>query len=126
MAKLRKMKTFKEDFIKIYQNERGLLLIMILNLLLSLFLAVYAILNLNPNSAVVKIGYGDIGGYRDGAWFDMLAFPCLALLFGVLHSLLAIRIFHKRGSGMVKLFLLITTILIFGTFLVLIRLLGEG
>ena len=54
---------FKEDFIKIYQTERGILILMILNLLLSIALLVFSLINLNPNSAVVKIGYGDIGGY---------------------------------------------------------------
>lgn len=120
------MGSFKEDFIKIYQNERGVLILMIFNLLLSIALIVFSIINLNPNASVVKIGYGDIGGYRDGSWVDMLAYPLLALVFGVLHGLLTVRIFHKRGSGMAKFFLIITTVLIFGTFLVLIRALGEG
>ena len=120
------MGSFKEDFIKIYQNERGVLILMIFNLLLSIALIVFSIINLNPNASVVKIGYGDIGGYRDGSWVDMLAYPLLALIFGVLHGLLTVRIFHKRGSGMAKFFLIITTVLIFGTFLVLIRALGEG
>ena len=120
------MKNFKDDFIKIYQNERGLLILMIINLLLSIILAIFAFINLNPSSSVVKIGYGDIGGYRNGSWQEMLAFPFFALIFGIFHNLLAIRIFHKRGSGMTKLFLIVTTVLIFGTFLVLVRLLGEG
>ena len=120
------MKTFKEDLIKIYHSERGILLIMILNLLFSIGLLVFSIVNLNPNSAVVKIGYGDIGGYRDGTWQNMFAFPLFAIIFGILHNLLALRIFHKRGGGMTKFFLITTTALIAGTFLVLIRLLGEG
>lgn len=120
------MKHFKEDLIKIYQNERGILVFMILNLLLSIGLLIFAIINLNPNSTVVKIGYGDIGGYRDGSWTNMLMFPILALLFGILHNLLALRIFHKRGSGMTKFFLITTTMLILGTFVVLIRLLGVS
>ena len=117
---------FKEDFTKIYQTERGVLVLMIFNLLLSIALVIFAVVNLNPNASVVKVGYGDIGGYRDGTWIDMLAYPLLAIIFGVFHNLLAIRIFHKRGSGMAKFFLLTTTMLILGTFLVLIRTLGEG
>lgn len=120
------MKTFKEDFIKIYQTERGVLMLMFFNLLFAIALMFFSIVSLNPNAAVVKVGYGDIGGYRDGTWVEMLAYPLLALLFGVLHNLLAVRIFHKRGSGMAKFFLLTTTMLIAGTFLVLIRTLGEG
>ena len=120
------MKNFGEDLKKIYQNERGMLILMILNLLLAIALLVFSIVKLNPNSAVVKIGYGDIGGYRDGSWTNMIAFPLLAILFGVLHNLLALRIYHKRGGGMTKFFLITTTALILGAFVVLIRLLGEG
>ena len=39
---------------------------MIFNLLLSTTLFIFAIIHLNPNAPVVKVGYGDIGGYRDG------------------------------------------------------------
>lgn len=119
------MKTFKEDFIKLYRTERGIIILMVLNLLLAIILLVFSIIQLNPDVPVVKIGYGDIGGYRDGSWVDLLAFPILALIFGVLHNFLALRIFHKRGGGMTKFFLLTTTFLILGTFLVLTRLLGE-
>lgn len=119
------MKTFKEDIVKIYQNEHWLLVLIVLNLLLSIGLLVFSLLQLNPNASVVKIGYGDIGGYRDGTWASMFVFPLLAILFGVVHNLLAIKIFHKRGSGMAKFFLLTTTALVLGTFLVLTRLLGE-
>lgn len=120
------MKTFKEDLIKAYQSERGIIVFIAINLLLSIGLLVFSLVNLNPNSAVIKIGYGDIGGYRDGGWFDMLAFPLLAIVFGVLHGFLALRIFHKRGGGMAKFFLITTAALILGTFLVMTRLLGES
>ncbi len=120
------MSNFKSDFAKLYQNEKGIIVLMVLNLLLSIVFLVFSIIHLNPNAAVVKIGYGDIGGYRDGSWLDMIAFPLLFLVFGVLHNILTIRIFHKRGGGMAKFFLITTTMLILGSFLVLIRLLGEG
>ena len=120
------MKTFKADIIKIYQTDRITLALMILNLLLSIGLLVFSLINLNPNVSVVKIGYGDIGGYRDGTWLDLLAFPLLAINFGIMHNLLALRIFHKRGGGMTKFFLLTTILLVLSTVLVLIRLLKEG
>lgn len=120
------MKTFKEDIVNIYQSNRSIIVLMALNLLFSLGLLIFALVSLNPDTAVFKIGYGDIGGYRDGTWLDMLAFPTFAILFGILHNLLALRIFHKRGTSMTKFFLFTTTGLIFWTLLVLIRLLGEG
>ena len=120
------MRNIREDFIKIVQTERGLILLMVLNLLFGLALAIFAIVNLNPNSLVTRVGYGDIGGYREGVWSNQFSYVIAAAIFGILHSLLAIMIFHKRGSGMAKFFLITTTMLIFGTFIVLIRLLREG
>ena len=82
---------------------------MIILLVLGLTLFVYSLLCLQPNASVVKVGYGDIGryqggewssminagGYRDGSWMQMLAFPILALIFGVLHKLeMCMRMLH--------------------------------
>lgn len=120
------MKNLLEDLKKIYQNERLTLILIILNILGSIALLVTGILRLSPDSAVVKIGYGDIGGYRNGSWADMLAFPLLAIVFGVFHSIIALRIYRKRGAGMTKFFLINTTILIIGAFIVLFRLTGGA
>ena len=120
------MKYFKEDIVSIYQNERGILIFMILNFLLSIALMILAIVNFNPNASVIRVGYSDISGYQDGTWASFLAFPVLAIIFGIFHSLLAVRIYHKRGSGMAKFFLIITTALILGAILVFTRLLGES
>lgn len=120
------MKNLGEDLKNIYRNERVMLFLMIFNFLIAVVLMIFSIMNLNSNSAVVKIGYGDIGGYRDGAWTNMLVFPLLAVLFGVLHNFLALKIFRQRGSGMTKFFLITTTMLILGAFVVLVRLLGES
>ena len=120
------MKDLKADLKKIYQNERIMLVFMIGNLLLSLALMIFSFIKINPSSSVTKVGYGDIGGYRDGSWTDLIAFPLLALLFGVMHNFIAVRIFHRRGAGMTKFFILITTLLIIGAFIVFIRLTQEG
>ena len=119
------MKTFSIDLKQIYHSERFMLVLMLLNLIASTVLLIFSIVNLNPSIAVVKIGYGDIGGYRSGSWVDMIAFPILAIILGVFHNLIAIRIFKKRGAGMAKFFLLTTTILIAGAFIVLLRLLDK-
>ncbi|MBQ3292901.1 hypothetical protein IJG93_01150 [Candidatus Saccharibacteria bacterium] len=116
------MKDFKTDFKIIYQKERIMLVLMIINLLLAIALAIFSFIKLNPDTSVIKVGYGDIGGYRDGSWTDLIAFPLLAILFGVLHNFIAMRIFHKRGAGMTKFFLTVTTLLIIGTFIVFVRL----
>lgn len=120
------MKDFKEDIKKIYQNERTMLVLMIMNFALSLALMIFGFIKLNPSSSITKVGYGDIGGYRDGSWSDLIAFPLLGILFGVMHNFIAVRIFHRRGAGMTKFFILITMLLIIGAFIVLIRLTQEG
>lgn len=120
------MKTYLEDFKKIYKEERWMLVLMILNLVFSIVLFVYGVIKLNPNDVVVKIGYGDIGGYRDGSWVDMISFLIFAIIFGILHNLIAIKLYHRRGAGMAKFFLITTTMLIAGALIVLIRLQKEG
>ncbi len=120
------MKYLGEDFKKIYASDRSLFVFMAINLLASIALIVFSITKLNPNSPLVKIGYGDIGGYRDGSWTELIAFPLLGIVFGILHSLISVMIFHKRGAGMAKFFLVTTATLIFGAFVVLIRISTEG
>ncbi|MBQ8156528.1 hypothetical protein IJ101_01950 [Candidatus Saccharibacteria bacterium] len=120
------MNNFGQSIKKVYHNERWMLVLMIINLLLSLALIIYGFVVISPDSPIVKTGYADIGGYRDGVWTDMLAFPLLGLIFGVFHNLIALGIYRKRGAGMTKFFLIVTTALIVGTFIVLSRLVGEA
>lgn len=119
------MKNLTENIKQIYSHERFTLILMILNILGAITLIILSIVKLNPESAIVKIGYGDIGGYRNGSWADMLTFPILAIILGLFHNLIALRIYEKRGAGMAKFFLLTTSLLIVGAFIVLLRLTGE-
>ena len=134
------MEKFKENFVEIYKKKHSLFWLMVLLMLLSVALLVFSLITLKPSSSVVKVGYGDIGryqggewtsmansgGYHDGSWVNMLAYPILALMFGVLHNFLAIKLYEKRGEGMAKIWLITSIGLVLGTFLVLVRLLGEG
>ncbi len=120
------MKNFRTSIIEIYRENRSLLVFMILSFMLAAGLLVFSLTKLDSTSAVVKVGYGDIGGYRDGAWSGWVVFPVLAVLFGVLHNLLAVRIYEKRGAAMAKFFVITTMMLTLGALLVLIRLSSEG
>ena len=81
----------KEAGREIVQKQRGLLMAMIGLAVLSLVLLVIALVTLRPQESLVFRGYGDVygefagltGGYRRASWLNMLAFPILALLFGV-------------------------------------------
>lgn len=120
------MKELKEGFLDIYRNERSVLVLMIETFVFSFVLFIFSFTKIDMSSSVVKVGYGDIGGYRDGSWVNMFAFPLLIFVFGVLHNLLAVKIYQKRGPGMTKFFLVITMMLLLGTLFVLIRLSNEG
>lgn len=134
------MKDFGQHFGVIAREHRKLLALMILLAVVCLALLITSLVTLSPSSAVVKVGYGDIGsfagedlaemrtagGYRDGSWVDMLAFPLLALIIGVLHNFIAVRLFVRRGDDAAKAFVIISLVVALGAFLVLFRLLGEG
>ncbi len=120
------MKDIKQGLKEIYKHHGILLILMILIFLASLALLIFSIIVLNPNAAVVKVSYSDVGGYVDGGWGSMFVFSLFALLFGVLHNFLIVKVFEKNGEGLAKIFAIITIMLIFGTFVVLARLAGEA
>jgi len=134
------MKNILENFKKIFESHKMLLAAQTVLLLLSIALLIFSLFNLGSNTTVVKTSYADIGryqggewssmansgGYHDDVWMERLAFPILAIVFGVLHNLLAVKIFEKKGSAMAGYFVLFSVALVMSTFVVLVRLLGEG
>ena len=134
------MTTMRESLKEIAKKEHGVLWLMVLLGLSAIVLLIYSLLSLNVSSSVVKVGYGDIGryqggewssmansgGYQDGNWIAMLAYPILAVILGVLHNLLAVKLYGKRGAGLTKVFLATSIGLVVGTFIVLARLSGKG
>ena len=135
-----KMKDLGKDLKEVYMKHRTLFTLMVVTLVFSMILFVYSLANLHPNAAVVKVGYGDIGryqggewssmsnsgGYHDGSWQAMLVYPLLALMFGILHNIIALRISRKKGEKVASIFVATTIALILLTTLTLWRLLGEG
>lgn len=134
------MDELKNNWSEIRTKEHRLLGWMILLGLVAVVLLVFSLVSLRPNSSVVKISYGDIGryqggewssmsnsgGYHDGSWMNMFAFPLLALVLGGLHNLLAVKLYGKRGVAMAKTLVVISIGLTIFAFIVLMRLLGEG
>ena len=119
---------------EIVREQKGLLAAMIGLLAMSLILLVIALVTLRPQTTVVITGYGDVygelagltGGYRRESWLNMLAFPILALLFGVVHNFLAVRVYQKYGRDAALVLVVVTMLLVVATALVIFRLLGEG
>ena len=119
---------------EIVREQKGLLAAMIGLMAISLILLVIALVTLRPQTTVVITGYGDVygelagltGGYRRESWLNMLAFPILALLFGVVHNFLAVRVYQKYGRDAALVLVVVTMLLVVATALVIFRLLGEG
>lgn len=119
---------------EIVREQKGLLAAMIGLMAMSLILLVIALVTLRPQTTVVITGYGDVygelagltGGYRRESWLNMLAFPILALLFGVVHNFLAVRVYQKYGRDAALVLVVVTMLLVVATALVIFRLLGEG
>ena len=120
------MKETKKSFKEIYKEQPGLFRMMLVLFALGMALFVYALFSLQPGNAVVKIGYGDVSSYRDGIWTEMLAFPVLAIILGILHNALAIKVYAKRGVGMAKVVVACSIALTLMAGLILMRILGDG
>ena len=134
------MKNIPENFKKIFESHKMLLSAQTLLLVISIALFIFSLFNLGSNTTVVKTSYGDIGryqggewssmansgGYHDDAWTERFAFPLFAIIFGLLHNLIAVKIFEKKGSGAAGYFVLFSIVLVLATFVVFLRLLAEG
>lgn len=124
---------FAATWKEVMRKQRGLMVAMIALLVVSVVLLIFALVTLHPQGTVVIVGYGDVygeiaglsGGYRRDSWLNMLAFPLLAILFGLVHNLLALRVYRKYGKTPALMLIFVTILLVLGTFVVMLRLLGE-
>ncbi len=134
------MKKFLERIKKIYKEDRWLFFGLIILIVMGVALFVYSLIHLSPEAAVVKTGYSDIGsyqggdwaemqaagGYRDGSWTNMLAFTIMAVVLGVVHPILVIKLRAKKGPGMAVAFMVFSILMVMLAWVVLGRLLSEG
>lgn len=124
------MNTWRE----VCRKQKGLMSVMVILMVMSVILLIFALVTLKPQNTVVIVGYGDVygeiaglsGGYRRDSWLNMLAFPILALLYGVIHNVLVLKVYRKYGKDLALVVAVTTMLLIVGTFVVLLRLLGES
>lgn len=123
----------KATWTEISRKQKGLMFSMIALLVLAAVFLVVSLVTLRPQGTVVIVGYGDVygemaglsGGYRRDSWLNMLAFPVLAVIFGVVHNVIALRTYRKYGKNMALLVVYATILMIVGAFTILLRLLGE-
>jgi len=118
---------------EICRKQKPLMLAMVILAIMSIILLIFALTTLRPQSTVVIVGYGDVygeiagisGGYRRDSWLNMLAFPALAVIYGFVHNVIVLRIYRKYGKDAAILVAIATMLLIVGTFIIMLRLLGE-
>ncbi len=121
------MKELAEDFKSIWKKDRGLLWWMLAQFAISVWLFLLPLLNLNPNHPKVWARYSDINnGYAQSDWWYLISFAVLAIVFGIGHNLLSVKLFEKRGKGIARLFLGVSIVITIIAIRFLLSLLGEG
>lgn len=118
---------------EICHKQKPLMITMIILAVLSGCLLFFSFSTLRPQNTVVIVGYGDVygeiagisGGYRRDSWLTMLAFPIFAVVLGLLHNLLTIRLYRKYGRDAAQTFAIMSILLVAGAFMAIIRLMGE-
>lgn len=134
------MKDFFKSFKEISKEHKSVFVMMIIMVILAIGLLVFSLVNLKPSSTTVRVGYSDIGsyqgeewnevrsssGYESGKWMDLLTFPAIAIVVGVMHTLIALKLYKRRGASFVAAFLVMSITVLIGAFIVLGRLIGEG
>ncbi len=123
----------KATWQEICKKQKGLMMAMILLLVLAGVVAVMLLLVLRPQNSVVIVGYGDVygeiagltGGYRRDSWLNLLAFPLLAVVLGVMHNVVIVRIYQKYGKETALMMVFASMLLLVGVVVIAFRLLGE-
>lgn len=118
---------------EVARKQKPLMIAMIVLLVASAILLVFSLTTLRPQNTVVIVGYGDVygeiagisGGYRRDSWMNMLAFPALALIYGLLHNVMILKVYRKYGRDIAMIIAVVSILLVVGTFVVIFRLLGE-
>lgn len=118
---------------EVARKQKPLMIAMIVLMVASAILLVFSLTTLRPQNTVVIVGYGDVygeiagisGGYRRDSWMNMLAFPVLALIYGLLHNLMILKVYRKYGRDLAMMIAVASILLVVGTFIIIFRLLGE-
>lgn len=121
------MKELITSFKSIYQEDRRVLIMMAILLLAGTFLTLVPIFNLTPATPKIWAKYSDITmGYVEGDWWYLLSFSILGFTLTVVHTLIAARLYVKRGTSTAMLFLTISLCIVAFAGAFLLKLLGEG
>lgn len=120
------MKELVADFKTIFKKDKGLLVWMAANFGLAVWLFLMPIVNLNPSSKQVFVRYSDLSSYSNSDWWYLASFSVIAIAIGVGHTLLAARLYSKRGRDISRLFLGISIVILVVAICFLRNIIGEG
>ena len=56
---------------------------------------------------------------------NMLAFPALALIYGLVHNIMILKVYRNYGRDAAMMVAVASILLVVGTFVIIFRLLGE-
>ena len=121
------MQELKETLTEIVLKQKLLFVLMLLLFFVSAGLLVFSIVAMSSSSTLIA-GYGDLEtyGYKFGGWLDAWVFPVLAIVLGVVHNLLVVRVFREKGKSWAQVVVVASILLAIGALIVLGKLLGEG
>ncbi len=121
------MKSLFATIKTIYAQDRRLILWAFGLAMLGMAIVIAAVVNLAPGVADGTIvRYSDSGGYEKGEWWEMLSFVLMGLALVVLHPMVAVRVYEKRGGSVAMAFLMISILIGLVVLMTLLRLVGEG
>ncbi len=125
--------SLKMTWREVCRKQKSLMIAMVVLLVMSAILLIFALTTLRPQNTVVVVRYGDVygdlvgvtGGYQRDSWLNMLTFPILALVFGLVHNVMVLRVYRKYGRDTAMLVVMMSILLVVGAGITLIRLTGE-
>lgn len=125
------MKTNKDellaDFKLVLRKKRDVFAMMIVLCLMNIPLFIAPIVTLDSSLPKMKVRFSDIYTrvFSQEVWYYMLAFSLLAVVLGLGHNLIALRLTKKRGAAVAKLFLGASIMVTVFAFAFLMRILTE-
>ena len=121
------MKELAEDFKAIWKKDKSLFWWMAAQFIISVWLFLLPIINLNPNRPKVWARYSDISnGYAQSDWWYLISFSVIAIVLGIGHNLLSVKLYGKRGGDIARLFLGVSIMITIIAIRFLLSLVGEG
>jgi hypothetical protein len=114
------MKTDVIDTVKTILADRLMTVLLIVLILLCAAYSTYVILSLHPSDLQVAVHYTAYGGttfYRD-KWYYLITFVVFGIMVGILHTLLAAKIYTQGRREMALLFVGVSYLLMIVTWII--------